>query len=187
MKKKTQKWVLICVGVVLMVFVAGFLIPERKAMPVGSPNDFNHGSFWYWPWTRGTDGSPHLGVDIFGSAGTPVVSQTGGIVIYAKWLNNTAGNAVVVLGPKWRIHHYFHLDGVDAKPLRFVKPDTRIGTIGNTGNASTTPSHVHYGIATPIPYVWRWFDTSAPHKQPPSKYNWMKVFYLDPAEHLPKK
>ena len=48
------------------VLVAGYLIPERKAMPCGTPGDYNHQSFWYWPWTRGTEGCPHTGIDIFG-------------------------------------------------------------------------------------------------------------------------
>lgn len=26
-----------------------------------------------------------------------------------------------------------------------------------------TPAHVHYGIVTPIPYVWKAFDSASPH------------------------
>ena len=53
-----------------------FLCPIRSVR-------YNHNTFWYWPWTRGENGHPHTGVDIFGKVGTPVVSQTGGIVLYA--------------------------------------------------------------------------------------------------------
>ena len=48
------------------VLVAGYLIPERKAMPCCTPAYYNHSTFWYWPWTRGVNGHPHTGVDIFG-------------------------------------------------------------------------------------------------------------------------
>ena len=97
------------------VLVAGYLIPERKAMPCGTLGDYNHQSFWYWPWTRGTEGCPHTGIDIFGKTGTPVVSQTGGLVLYAGNMPGNAGNSVFVLGPKWRIHQYLHLNSVDTK------------------------------------------------------------------------
>lgn len=61
------------------ILVAGYLIPERKAMPCCTPADYNHQSFWHWPWTRGENGHPHTGVDIFGKVGASVVSQTGGL------------------------------------------------------------------------------------------------------------
>ncbi len=135
-----------------VIIAAGYLIPERKAMPCCTPSDYNHQSFWHWPWTRGTNGHPHTGVDIFGKVGTPVVSQTGGIVIYADEMPGKAGE--------------------------------KIATLGKTGNAAATPAHVHYGIITPIPYVWKAFG-SAGTCNPPSRFNWRLMFWLDPADHLP--
>ena len=82
------------------ILLAGYLIPERKAMPCCTPADYNHKTFWNWPWTRGENGHPHTGVDIFGKVGTPVVSQTGGIVLYADDMPGKAGKSVFVLGPK---------------------------------------------------------------------------------------
>lgn len=60
----------------------------------------------------------------------------------------------------------------------------QIGTLGNSGNAKNTPPHVHYGIFTPIPYVWKFFIPIGEGNQP-VRYNWMKMFWLDPADHLP--
>lgn len=165
------------------VLVAGYLIPERKAMPCGTPGDYNHQSFWYWPWTRGTEGCPHTGIDIFGKTGTPVVSQTGGLVLYAGNMPGNAGNSVFVLGPKWRIHQYLHLNSVDTKFLRFVKPDEKIGTLGKSGNAANTPAHLHYGVVTPIPYVWKIFAEEG-SCNPPKKFNWRLMFWLDPTDHI---
>ena len=87
------------------------------------------------------------------------------------------GKFVVTLGPKWRLHYYAHLDEIKTKPFAFVTQDTDIGTVGNTGNAITTPAHLHYGIGTLIPYLWR--IDSAP-------LGWQKMFYLNPIDYLDK-
>ena len=168
------------------ILVAGYLIPERRAMPCCTPADYNHQSFWHWPWTRGVNGHPHTGVDIFGKVGAPVVSQTGGLVIYAKEMPGKAGKSVFVLGPKWRIHEYLHLNTIDCTAMDFVCPGELIGTLGKSGNAASTPAHVHYGIVTPVPYVWRAFG-SAGTCNPPKQFNWRLMFWLDPADHLPEK
>lgn len=183
---KMKKFFKITFLVFLGILFIGYLIPERKAMPCCSPADYNHQSFWHWPWTRGKSGCPHTGVDIFGKVGAPVVSQTGGLVIYAKNMPGKAGNSVFVLGPKWRIHEYLHLHTIDTKFLKFVKPGEQIATLGKSGNAASTPAHVHYGIITPIPYVWKAFGTAGTCN-PPKKFNWRLMFWLDPADHLPNK
>ena len=181
MIKKILLTILTIVGIVLF---CGYLIHEPKEMPCCTPADYNHQSFWHWPWTRGVNGHPHTGVDIFGEVGTPVKTQTGGFVVYSKYMNNTAGNAVFVLGPKWRIHMYLHLDTRKYNAGSFLAPGDIIGTLGNTGNAKNTPPHVHYGIFTPIPYVWNFFIPIGEGNQP-IKYNWRKMFWLNPAKHLP--
>ncbi len=178
-----KKFIKIFVIAVIVIIAIGFIIPERKAMPCGTTADYNHESFWYWPWTRGREGHPHTGVDIFGKIGTPVHSQTGGIVLLAQGMKGKAGNSVYILGPKWRMHEYLHLDTITTKRFSFVKPGEQIATLGKTGNAAKTPAHVHYGVITPIPYVWRlWADEGSCN--PPKKFNWMLMFVLDPNGHL---
>ena len=142
-----------------VVIAAGYLIPEKKAMPCCTPSDYNHQS-------------------------SPIVSQTGGLVIYAKEMEGKAGKSVFVLGPKWRIHEYLHLHTIDTKFLDFVRPGEQIATLGKSGNAASTPAHVHYGIITPIPYVWKVFG-SAGTCNPPKSFNWRLMFWLNPIEHLP--
>ncbi len=184
--RRIRKFWTIALAIAATILLAGFLIPERKAMPCGNLGDYNHQSFWYWPWTRGTAGWPHTGVDIFGKVGAPVVSQTGGLVIYAKNMPGKAGNSVFVLGPKWRIHEYLHLNSVETSKFKFVKPGEKIGTLGKSGNAASTPAHVHYGIVTPVPYVWRLFADEGTCN-PPKRFNWRLMFWLDPADHLPER
>lgn len=93
------------------------------------------------------EGRIHEGQDIFAPKGTPVLSGTGG---YITWLANgkVGGNSVSIVGAGGRRYYYAHLDRF-ANGLRVgqkISTDTIIGFVGNTGNAETTPSHLHFGI-----------------------------------------
>lgn len=93
-------------------------------------------------------GRRHEGIDIFAAKRTAVVSSTGGYV--ARMANGGLGGITVsVIDPSgWR-HYYAHLDAWG--PIREgqrVAPGTLLGYVGNTGNAATTPPHLHYGIYT---------------------------------------
>lgn len=112
----------------------------------------------------------------FCKKGTPITSSTVGFVLSCGQ-NPIGGNAVVVLGPKWRIHYYAHLQEINVSSFSFVGHKTIIGTVGNSGNAINSPSHLHYAIATPIPYVWLKDD---------SPQGWKKIFYLNPITKLNK-
>lgn len=161
--------------VLMVIILVGLLVPQNLKMPVvgADNNSFNHETFWYEGW--GTS-IVHKGIDVFAKKGTNVHSATWGIVI-ATAEYGKGGKFVLVLGPKWRIHYYAHLDELRTKPLAIVTPDTEIGTVGNTGNAATTAAHLHYGMATMIPYPWR--IDNAP-------LGWQKMFYLNPIDSLLK-
>ena len=161
--------------VLMVIILVGLLVPQNLKMPVvgADNNSFNHETFWYEGW--GTS-IVHKGIDVFAKKGTNVHSATWGIVI-ATAEYGKGGKFVLVLGPKWRIHYYAHLDELSTKPLAIVTPDTEIGTVGNTGNAATTAAHLHYGMATMIPYPWR--IDNAP-------LGWQKMFYLNPIDYLLK-
>ena len=92
----------------------------------------------------------HQGQDIFAPRGTPVVSATRGIVTRVSE-NRLGGNSVSVFGPGGRRYYYAHLadyaEGL--KPGDVVQPGTVLGYVGNTGNARTTPPHLHFGIYGP--------------------------------------
>lgn len=184
MRRKTIKKVLLYVlGGVCAILIIGFLIPEHYQMPCGNTSSYNHQSFWWHPWTRGMEGSPHYGVDIFGKEGIPVNPSVAGIVIYSGWFGDISGNMIVILGPKWRLHEYGHMQENYVKRGQFVNHDTVIGLLGKTGNAANTPAHVHYTIVTPIPYPWLYNRIYGKGNQP-DKFNWMKMFYLNPDEYL---
>ena len=167
------KYIKIILLVILSIIVIGLLIPQNLKMPVvgADSNSYNHNAFWHGGWGGSV---VHKGVDIFAKKGTIINSSTVGIVL-TTGEGGKSGKFVLVLGPKWRLHYYAHLDEIKTKRFAFVTQDTEIGTVGNTGNAINTPAHLHYSIVTLIPYPWR-IDNS-PH-------GIRKMFYLNPIDYL---
>ncbi len=88
----------------------------------------------------------HHGVDIFAPRGTPVVSATKGRVSRVEitpiggkvvWVNDTEEPNRV---------YYAHLDSQVVRDGMDVERGTLLGFVGNTGNARTTPPHLHFGV-----------------------------------------
>lgn len=159
--------------VLLALLVGGLLLPQPRTMPVVSAdrNSFAHDSFWFYPWGRS---GTHKGIDIFAAKGTPVQAAAGGVVLYTG-PKEVGGNIVLVLGPKWRLFYYAHLDTIAVKRGAIVARGDHLGTVGNSGNAAGKPPHLHYAIFTLLPYPWR---IDGDHQ------GWKKAFYLDPSDHV---
>jgi murein DD-endopeptidase MepM/ murein hydrolase activator NlpD len=168
-KKLFKRFVL----TLFVLFCIGFLIPQNLQMPVqgASSMDYNKKSFWFYPW--GKSGT-HKGVDIFAQKGTALHSATNGLVLKTGQ-NKMGGNFILILGPKWRMHYYAHLKSINTKAYSLVSKNTKIGEVGNSGNAKGKAPHLHYTIATLIPYPWR-IDQSV--------QGYRKMFYLNPIDYL---
>lgn len=97
-------------------------------------------------------GRSHEGIDIFAERGTPVFSATEGYVIRTRF-GVRGGENVMVTGPGGINYYYAHFDRVALGIRRgvYVTPDTVLGFVGSTGNASGTSPHLHFGI-----YPERW-------------------------------
>ncbi|WP_188626618.1 M23 family metallopeptidase [Pedobacter quisquiliarum] len=101
----------------------------------------------------------HEGIDIFGPKLTPVVASADGVVTRVG--ENNLGGLVVMMRPNGKNYtlYYAHLDKQLAVEGQQVKTGDTLGLMGNTGNASTTPPHLHFGIYTgggaidPLPFV----------------------------------
>jgi murein DD-endopeptidase MepM/ murein hydrolase activator NlpD len=156
------------------MFAASFLMPQVLSIPVkdADAGDYHPESFWYFPWGKS---GVHKGVDIFAPTGRPVLAATYGLVISTK-PNGMGGNVVWVLGPKWRMHYYAHLNSVKAKKWDWVWRGEEIGTVGTSGNARGKAPHLHYHIQTIVPYPWR-IDPSVPQ-------GWQKMWYLNPINYF---
>jgi murein DD-endopeptidase MepM/ murein hydrolase activator NlpD len=101
-----------------------------------------------WGASRG-NGRTHEGIDIFAPRGTPVRSTTRGLV-FRVGQNRLGGNVVWIFGPGRQMHYYAHLDRFgEVRSGDLVMPGDIVGYVGNTGNASGTPPHLHYGVYTP--------------------------------------
>lgn len=93
----------------------------------------------------------HEGVDVFAPRGTPVAAAAPAVV--RRVGTRERGGKVVSLYDEERdlIYYYAHLDEQLTEGGQRVEPGDIIGTVGNTGNARTTPPHLHFGI-----YEARW-------------------------------
>jgi len=99
-----------------------------------------------WGMERDGGARRHEGVDIFAKKGTPVIAASQGTVTR---VNETplGGRVVWVsdLGSQ-RSLYYAHLDKQLVQPGQQVQIGDTLGLVGNTGNARTTPAHLHFGI-----------------------------------------
>ena len=101
-------------------------------------------------WGNPRDGGrrSHKGIDIFAPKGTPVVAVQDGVITYigeqskgglCLWLSTESGASF----------YYAHLDrwasglyeGME------VRSGDLLGYVGNTGNARTTPPHLHFQVS----------------------------------------
>jgi murein DD-endopeptidase MepM/ murein hydrolase activator NlpD len=88
----------------------------------------------------------HHGVDIFAPRGTEVRATSRARVRRVdEW--KLGGRVIWLEDPERDLRLYFaHLDTQDVLEGTWVAPGDRIGTVGNSGNARTTPPHLHFGI-----------------------------------------
>lgn len=111
----------------------------------------------------------HEGQDVFCNYGDPVLATESGTVEFA---DGGLGGKIIRLyrkdGSYW---YYAHLSAFNSKDYQngdSVDPGDIIGYCGNSGNALTTPPHVHFG----------WYQTNGEAKNPMA----MLVKWLRQAE-----
>ncbi len=113
----------------------------------------------FWGAARDAGARRHEGIDIFAARGTPVVAAADGRVTRVN--QNNLGGKVVWMRPEKKNYtlYYAHLDSQLVTDGQQVRVGDTLGLMGNTGNARTTPPHLHFGIYTsggaidPFPFV----------------------------------
>ncbi len=124
-------------------FAVSVAIAPTLAFPVAGRDELAIRS--RWGASRDGGRRRHQGIDIFAPKGTPVLAASNGRIVdvgenelggLVVWLRDERGNG----------HYYAHLSTQLVTPGAVVAPGDTIGLVGNTGNARTTPPHLHFGI-----------------------------------------
>ena len=173
MFRRSSKLFLLLLWIVTFVVCFGFFVPQHLVIPVrgADADDWHRDSFWFEPWG---ESGVHKGIDIFGRRGTAVVTASSGVVVYRGQVR-LGGNVVVILGPKWRIHYYAHMESVSVQFGETVHAGNTIGTVGTSGNAARKAPHLHYVIQSLVPYLSHYREGTQ---------GWKQMFYLNPGEEL---
>jgi murein DD-endopeptidase MepM/ murein hydrolase activator NlpD len=100
----------------------------------------------FWGDVRDAGARSHEGIDIFGPFRSPLLAAADGNI--TRVTVNNLGGKVVFMRPddKDYVLYYAHLDSQMVESGQRVKVGDTIGLMGNTGNARTTPPHLHFGI-----------------------------------------
>jgi hypothetical protein len=141
---------------------AGTVTLHRHLFPVRGPHgtrgpvgDFN---------ALRSGGRRHKGLDVTGACGTPLAAAVTGTVVKRAFDPRLDGNYIVIRGLGERRKYWFaHM----RHPSPFQRGDLvhvgqRVGQIGRTGNAGSTPCHLHFEIHVngrpidPKPYLRAW-------------------------------
>lgn len=141
--------------------------PAYEVFPVEGKGNKAIQSFW----GAERDGGrrKHEGIDIFAAKGTPLLAVCDGEIDRVK--EGGLGGKTVWLYDKEldQSMYYAHLDEQLVSAGQYVQAGDQIGTVGNTGNARTTPPHLHFGIyldkaIDPLPFVKRQAASAKPPK-----------------------
>lgn len=112
--------------------------------PVKGKNSRSISSFFGDPRDGGS--REHHGVDIFAARHTPVLAPSNSSVTRIGE-GDIGGKYVWLYDSKRSMYLYFaHLETREVERGDKISAGQLIGTVGNTGNARSTPPHLHFGI-----------------------------------------
>jgi hypothetical protein len=112
----------------------------------------------------------HHGEDIFAPLGAPVLAVADGTVFSVGW-NDLGGNRLWLRDEQGNEFYYAHLSAFSPLAVdgAHVRAGGVIGFVGKTGDAETTPPHLHFeihpvgllalgydGVVAPYPYLVAW-------------------------------
>jgi murein DD-endopeptidase MepM/ murein hydrolase activator NlpD len=117
---------------------------SRYVFPVAGRSDYVDS---YGAYRGDVPGAWHHGDDIFAGLGTPVLAVADGTLNRVGW-ERLGGWRLWVRDGLRNEFYYAHLSGYSPLALhsKHVKVGEVIGFIGNTGDAFTTPPHLHFEI-----------------------------------------
>lgn len=156
--------------------VAPYARDARAKMKVALPANAPSISQQYMDVSReGEKG--HLGIDVAGPTGTPVLAAAAGRV-YLSYFEPMYGNRIIIdhgRGPDGRLSYtvYKHLDQRMVTDGTAVARGQQIGTLGETGLLSSYP-HLHFEVLREV----------APGRRHQSGANWWQAMLQEDPNHF---
>ncbi|HEX4978869.1 MAG TPA: peptidoglycan DD-metalloendopeptidase family protein [Acidimicrobiales bacterium] len=128
------------------VQAGGGIVGAGFVFPVGGPHSYS--DTFGAPRMFGTSYAHlHQGTDIFAAHGTPLLACERGVLIKVG-SDTLGGTKLWLVGASGTRYYYAHLsafaEGVTEGKV--VRAGDVIGFVGNTGNAATTPAHLHFEV-----------------------------------------
>lgn len=124
-------------------FRVNLRLAPTLAFPVGNGRERDIGSRYGAP--RDGGARDHHGIDIFAPRGTAAVATSEATVTRVE-TTPRGGNVVWMRDVRGNRLYYAHLDRQSVVEGARVLPGDTVGFVGNTGNARTTPPHLHFGV-----------------------------------------
>lgn len=126
----------------------------RYACPIGNVHSFV--DTWGAPRSGGRQ---HEGTDVFGPYGAPLYAVADGVV--DKWGNGGLGGITLWIRADNGDRFYYAHNSVNVAPVGTrVRAGDVVAHVGKTGNAATTPPHLHFethpggaGATNPYPFL----------------------------------
>lgn len=135
-------------------FSARVRVSPTLAFPVERRSESDIGSVFGDPREGGR--RRHHGIDIFAPRGTPAIAAAAGNV-YRVQTTPVGGHVVWMRDDEGNRLYYAHLDRHYVETGARVEVGDTLGFVGNTGNARTTPPHLHFGVYSRGPVDPYWY------------------------------
>jgi hypothetical protein len=120
-------------------------VPGGNTFPVPAPYDVSYSDSWHA--CRDGCSRQHKGNDLMAAEGTPVVAVESGVIAKVDGTDDgNGGLSVWLLGDSGVAYYYAHNSANLVVADQRVARGQQIARVGHTGNARTTPPHIHFQI-----------------------------------------
>jgi predicted chitinase len=121
------------------------VVPPINAFPVAAPYEASFSDDWHA--CRDGCRRKHKGNDIFAPEGSPIVAVEPGVIARVDNTDDSNGGlSIWLVGDSGVAYWYAHNSANYVTAGQRVGRGQLIGRVGHTGNARTTPSHIHFQI-----------------------------------------
>ena len=121
------------------------VVPPINSFPVPAPYEASFSDDWHA--CRDGCRRHHKGNDIFADEGTPIVAVEPGVIAKVDGIDDSNGGlSIWLVGDSGVAYWYAHNSANYVTAGQRVGRGQLIGRVGHTGNARTTPSHIHFQI-----------------------------------------